>query len=340
MQLSAGTFLLLCLSILHVTPTRSLWIAIDNPSLPSTTTTFEASTTWQPSSSIEGTFLLSSLNEKQQQQQQSLAAFSTRDFQRDQVVRILDANTIKLQKNGIVSLAGVRMPTPGKSSNFQFPDCLSYGPTYKLRQLIPKNTAVLVKVVTQQQKQQAVVIRSVDSVLVNQELVRAGFGRVQKVSNPDLKEILDLSLLQSLQEEAKTKGLGIFQRCDEVATVVEAQFEPLELTVETQWGDDGGKQVLRQKENYSKGPPKNPGDKKGKSFIFFTCAVAFQTTHIGFSQPSTYVQDARTLKRMRMHFVGSRSTNHIMAMLQSLIVMATVFLVRGFLTQVCKRSTE
>jgi endonuclease YncB( thermonuclease family) len=257
MQLSASTFLLVCLSILHFTPTRSLLIAIDNPSLPSTTT-FEAFT-WHPSSSIEGTFLLSSLNEKQQS-----SAFSTKDFQRDQVVRILDANTIKLEKNGIVSLAGVRMPTPGKSSNFQFPDCLSYGPTYKLRQLIPKNTAVLVKVVTQQQKQQAVVIRSVDSVLVNQELVRAGFGRVQKVSNPDLKEILDLSLLQSLQEEAKTKGLGIFTRCDEVSTVVEAQFEPLELTVETQWGDDGGKQVVRQKDSSSKGPPKNPGDKRGK----------------------------------------------------------------------------
>jgi endonuclease YncB( thermonuclease family) len=258
MQLSASTFLLVCLSILHFTPTRSLLIAIDNPSLPSTTT-FEAST-WQPSSSIEGTFLLSSLNEKQQS-----SAFSTKDFQRDQVVRILDANTIKLEKNGIVSLAGVRMPTPGKTSNFQFPDCLTYGPTYKLRQLLPAKTSVLVKVVDRKKTtQQAVVIRSVDSVLVNQELVRAGFGRVQKVSNPDLKEILDLSLLQSLQEEAKTKGLGIFTRCDEVSTVVEAQFEPLELTVETQWGDDGGKQVVRQKDSSSKGPPKNPGDKRGK----------------------------------------------------------------------------
>lgn len=41
-------------------------------------------------------------------------------LQKDEVLRVLDANTLKLKKNGIVTLAGVRMPTPG-TGNFQSP---------------------------------------------------------------------------------------------------------------------------------------------------------------------------------------------------------------------------
>jgi hypothetical protein len=106
-------------------------------------------------------------------------------------------------------------------------------------------------------------------VFVNQEIVRAGFGKVmQKVSqNPDLQEFLNYNSLKSLQDEAQAKGLGIFKRCgeegDAAGALVEAQFEPLELTVETQWGDDGGKQIVRKREDTSQGPPKNPGDSKG-----------------------------------------------------------------------------
>ena len=47
--------------------------------------------------------------------------------------------------------------------------------------------------------------------------------------------------------------------------VVEAEFEPLEQTMETVWTDDGGKQVLRAAPSGEKGTPKNPGDIKGCS---------------------------------------------------------------------------
>ena len=187
-------------------------------------------------------------------------------LEKDQVLRVLDGNTIKLKKNGIVTLAGVRMPTPG-SGKFQFPECLSYAPVYKVRQLLPANLNVMVKVgssTSASKSSQAIVLRSDDYVLVNQELIRSGFGRVQKVVSDDLKEYLDMDKLSRLQDQAKQEGIGIFKRCDVQVNGgnFEAQFEPLELTMETQWGDDGGKTVVRQKDA-EPSMPRNPGDVKG-----------------------------------------------------------------------------
>lgn len=198
-------------------------------------------------------------------------------LEKDQVVRVLDGNTIKLKKNGIVTLAGVRMPTPG-SGNFQFPDCLSYTPAYKVRQLLPIDTNVMVKVVNPTstgKSAQAVLVRRDDNILVNEELIRSGFGRVQKITNPDLQEYLDVDNLQRLQDLAKQDGIGIFKRCDipESEKVV-AQFEPLELTMETQWGDDGGKMVIRQKDTEEPSILQNPGDVKGTfegKAMYFIC---------------------------------------------------------------------
>lgn len=209
------------------------------------------------SSFIDGTILLASMVVDEQKLPAGL--------KKDQVVRVLDANTIKLKKNGVVTLAGVRMPSPG-ASGFQFPDCLSYIPAYKLRQLVPPNSDVLVKVGSTTfagKSAQAVIFKSEDAVLINQELVRTGFGKVQRILSPDLKEYLDMDAMQNLEARAKEEGTGIYRRCDmEESSGFEAQFEPLELTVETQWGDDGGKRVIRQKdtEQYT---PKNPGDIKG-----------------------------------------------------------------------------
>jgi hypothetical protein len=53
-----------------------------------------------------------------------------------------------------------------------------------------------------------------------------------------------------------------------------AESEPLESDVETQWGDDGGKQVVKQKEILAQGPHNNPGDIKGCSdFGFYEDAL-------------------------------------------------------------------
>lgn len=38
----------------------------------------------------------------------------------------------------------------------------------------------------------------------------------------------------------------------------------MELTVETQWGDDGGKQIVRKRKDDIQIPPDNPGDVKGR----------------------------------------------------------------------------
>jgi hypothetical protein len=215
---------------------------------------------------IEGTSLLATIENTQQ----FPLPFSTQDFKKDQVIRVIDANTIKLQKSGLVSLAAVKTPTPG-SGNFQFPECFTYSPAYKLRLLLPAKTSVLVKIVSS--SQQAVIVRNNDMTLVNQEIIKAGFARVRI---PNLaSEYLKTKDLQEWQSEAKEKGLGIFKRCDDATVSVApvAEFEELEFTVETEWKDDGGKQVARQRE-YVRSQPKNPGDTKGK-VPPFVCSLFF-----------------------------------------------------------------
>jgi hypothetical protein len=126
--------------------------------------------------------------------------------------------------------------------------------------LIPANTAVLVKVAGP--KPQSVLIRQEDSLMVNQELIKS-----DQLPFRSWKTIyLDSNTLKAYEAEAKRLGFGIFQRCDDGAeeTLV-AEFEPLEFDAETQWGDDGGKQVVKQKERLAQGPPNNPGDIKGCS---------------------------------------------------------------------------
>ena len=175
------------------------------------------------------------------------------------------------------------MPTVTANSNFQFPECLSYGPTYRVRQLIPPNTKVSVKIAAagggggsttgSSQKPQAVIIRNEDSVLVNQELVKSGFAKVRPITNPELEPYLDSNVLKKFQEDAQNQGIGIFKRCDDITSKESfvAEFEPLEFDVETQWGDDGGKQILKKtKDTQVAVTPENPGDVKGNitPFLF------------------------------------------------------------------------
>jgi hypothetical protein len=260
-------------------------------------------------------------------------------FDKDQVVRILDANTIKLKKNGIVTLAGVRMPTPGSSGNFHFPECISYTPAYKLRQLLPTNSDVLVKLGATSSTgklPQAILVKSEDGIMVNQELVRTGFGKVQKVPSVDLEAYLDVPMLQGLQDRAKTEGMGIFQRCDiDDSRQFEAQFEPLDVTAEIQWGDDGGKLVLRQKEG-DIAIPKNPGDIKGKNGRRYFFALVKLVIHRLFSCIHFFhgiYQDVLILPPMKMLFVGTRVTSHTMATWQNSIAMGMEYRVLVYRTR-------
>lgn len=241
-----------------------------------------------PSIIQQGSLLLSSSQVKAE------PPFSLKGFQKDKVVRVLDATTVKLEKTGLVKLAGVRMPTPG-SSNFQFPDCLSYTPAYKLRQFIPSKTKVLVRIADSKNSNAlpAVILREEDSLFVNRELIRLGFGKVPKSIPSDFQTYLDHEDLRSLQKQAETDGIGIFKRCDEASmtSAPEAQFEPLEFTVETVWGDDGGKLVTRQRSDVDV-QPDNPGDIRGKILLLcencFYGVVFSQTFSIGCSDFSTY----------------------------------------------------
>lgn len=269
----------------------------------------------------------------------SLSAMSSNQLKssmrQDKVERVLDANSVQLQKAGIVKLAGVRMPSPTRTTNFEFPPCFSYQPSYKLRQLLPKGIIIRYAVegddssASKTTVPSAVLIREDNHLNVNQELVRTGFAKVitgkkKYAGNSDSSlisdsqasdpvAVLDYQLLSQLEQQAKAQGLGIFQRC-EISTVGEysvistasktdentlsmsssalitnepatpsrqvpgsgwstapfiAEFETLERSMETVWGDDGGRQQLRTTTGDDKpgqgrqvAQPQNPGDTK------------------------------------------------------------------------------
>lgn len=244
--------------------------------------------------------------------------FNGKSFERDKVERILDANTIQLNNKGVVKLAGVRMPSvsSGTNSNFQFPECFTYSPSYKIRQLLPKNTIVKIETqggVATNNVPQVVLIRNDDSLVVNEELVRTGFAVVKTgfakqqlslASSSSSLSTLDADDLTALQENARSKGLGIFSKCNAenddgvAAESFVAEFEPLERTMETVYLSDGGKRVLRDETTtttFSKeNPPRNPGDTKGCSdFETYEDALQWYETY----QP--YFGDVAKLDRDR-----------------------------------------
>jgi len=198
----------------------------------------------------------------------------------DKVIRVLDANTIKLEKTGLVSLAAVRTPQPG-SSTFEFSECLSRSPSYKLKQLLAKDEKVRVQTAVSggssgSNLPQAVLVRAGDGMVVNEELVRTGYARLR--SKNLLPSVLSSGELVVMENNARQYGLGLFKRCqgNYDGTSFEAQFEPLDLTTETQWGVDGGKTVLRSRETAALSPPSNPGDRVGCSdFAYYEDALKY-----------------------------------------------------------------
>ncbi|KAL9182453.1 hypothetical protein ACHAXT_013105 [Thalassiosira profunda] len=191
-------------------------------------------------------------------------------YKSDKVKRVVDASTVQLEKIGYVSLESVR----GAGSTYQLPDCFANAPSYKLRQLLPKGTAV--RVVSLDDVMQSAggsgatstprmwLIRDKDGLLVNEELVRTGFALVRKGAKAPPGMMTDLI---KLEQSAKEQGLGIYKSCtDSGATDSDsnfvAEFEELDFTTEIQYGDDGGKSVLVSKREASISPPQNPGDVK------------------------------------------------------------------------------
>jgi hypothetical protein len=58
----------------------------------------------------------------------------------DKVKRVIDSSTILLEKYGIVSLDVVR----GAGSTYILPECCTYAPAYKLKQLLKRDTQIKV----------------------------------------------------------------------------------------------------------------------------------------------------------------------------------------------------
>jgi endonuclease YncB( thermonuclease family) len=182
-------------------------------------------------------------------------------FDEDEVVRFIDSNTIKLKSKGLVSLAGIQIPS-GYNNRDKFPDCMSKSPFSKAKQYLPSGSKVMVKIVDTNNNLQprCLIVTKSSGKLVNVELVREGFATTSNRGYDSIQKVLPefLETVSSLQEMAKEQGLGIYKRCEQIDFPDEEQFEELDYFVETQYQDDGGRQIVRQGKSIQGIPPPDP----------------------------------------------------------------------------------
>jgi hypothetical protein len=132
-------------------------------------------------------------------------------YKTDLVERVLDANTIKLQKTGLVSLAAVQTPQTGG-----FPECTTTSPSKQIRQLLPAKSEVRVRIIEESSNnvKRVLLIKhsgaqgntgSLVPVLVNSELVKAGYARPVSRARPATEQALPgiVHTLDELQQSAK-----------------------------------------------------------------------------------------------------------------------------------------
>ena len=207
------------------------------------------------------------------------APLGTLKTERDEVVRVLDANTVKMKKSGLVTFAAVKTPSGYNKNDLTFPECMTKSPSSKARKLLPAGSQVGVRFVNggnDSKPRGALVVSQDGTLLVNAELVRAGFARPTARGREDADKLLPglTAVLQRLQAEAKEREMGMYVHCHEGGvSALDDQFEPLDFTVETKYGDDGGKQVL-VKRGGKEEKPINPGDVKGCSdFAYYEDAL-------------------------------------------------------------------
>ena len=228
---------------------------------------------------------------------QLLQLLSTIKPQKDTVKRIIDSSTIQLTNLGYVTLDTVR----GAGSTYSLPECMDKAPSYKLKGLLSKGTEVKVYDLSKNGSDatnRVWIVRSQDDLVINRELVRTGYAFVRKgaYTNDNFAEIINN--FNELEQIARREGFGIFKICTDgtssnIASTKDensdartevtnsnfvAEFEPLEYTTQTQWGDDGGKTILVPKPSSS--IPSNPGDIKGCSdFATYEDALGWYETY-------------------------------------------------------------
>ena len=181
----------------------------------------------------------------------------------DKLVRVLpDQPVLKLQNSGLVSLAGIRFPKPLGDN------CDSYTtPVTKLHQLVPPGTLVQVKILDANDRvpRKAIVMlvdpKSGTSNTLQGELIRRGYAKVSSRASTDLP----LEEWTALEQQAAKQKVGpLYRTC---TVTEEAQFEPLQYTMQTDWREDDGRPVRRKNPEFDTGTttPPNPGDRKGCS---------------------------------------------------------------------------
>lgn len=135
----------------------------------------------------------------------------------DEVVRVLDANAVKLRKAGVVRLAGETTPASG------LPECFRFTPSAHLRRALPPRTAVDVEVVA---KGRAFIKRvATGDTTVNEALVGGGWAKANPY--PSSSDVVDgrYEKLVKLQMSARARHVGIWQLCDVEGLV--PQFDDL-----------------------------------------------------------------------------------------------------------------
>ena len=185
------------------------------------------------------------------------------NFEDDKVVRVVNPNNIKLEHAGIVSFTAVSTPSGYDDDGFRFSECMTKSPVSKVKQLLPPETKVGIVKIGGGSKQRVLMINKSTGTIINSELVKEGYARPISRGKEEIEQLLPgfSQGVQELHRQAKDKGIGMYKKCDaqDFLFATDDQFEELDAVVEFQYGDDGGKQIIRKKESTPK-IPDNPGD--------------------------------------------------------------------------------
>jgi hypothetical protein len=210
----------------------------------------------------------------------------------DTVVRIFDDDSqkrkflIQLEKNGIVALAGIQVPTVTTTTTNEYPAaCISNTPASKLRQLVPPRSRVqiykiqtknttrknnkITTVILQKQPPSTPNDNPVQNnnnnkimMSVNAQLVQLGYAQVrnQQARNNNDDAVLErmIPTLVAFQQQAMQHQLGIYRSCSTSST----NENPLFVAEFEDYTDPNEETTTTTKGMI---PPPNPGDTVGCS---------------------------------------------------------------------------
>lgn len=146
----------------------------------------------------------------------------------DRVVRVLDANAVKLERRGVVRLAGASTPTVG------LPECFRYTPSAHLRRALPAGERITVQITDSSRRLGLIAPRAVAgeplAPTVNEQLVAGGWAKASRLGvDGDLADELARA-----QGRAQASHAGLWVSCAEQLPLVEARYEPIAGVPQTQ----------------------------------------------------------------------------------------------------------